>query len=154
MLWLFNYSCLLQRYGIFLIAPTFRSLLFVFMLTYVKNWMVFKDLRMAFFGQKSESSYLCNVFFIVLDLRLTRNGLSGVLFFCLFSHNLYKVQPSFRHHNSNLDASRHSLLRCQGGGSYVAHKQAKQTGLYNIDERLKRGTWLLPKNDLSSERVD
>ena len=29
-----------------------------------------------------KSFYLCNVFFIVLDLRLTRLGLGGVLFLC------------------------------------------------------------------------
>ena len=31
-----------------------------------------------------KSFYLCNVFFIVLDLRLTRLGLGGVLFLCLY----------------------------------------------------------------------
>ena len=29
--------------------------------------------------------YLCNVFFIVLDLRLTRLGYSGIPFFCPFA---------------------------------------------------------------------
>ena len=40
---------------------------------------------MHFFWQNpcifSKSTYLCNVFFIVLDLRLTRLGYSGIPFF-------------------------------------------------------------------------
>ena len=61
-------------------------------------------------------------------------------FFAFFRIIYIRCNHHFRHHNSTLDASRHGLLRCQGGGSYVAHKQAKQTGLSNINERLKRGT--------------
>ena len=39
----------------------------------------------------AESPYLCNVFFIVLDLRLTKDWLSGIdsLFFCLYVYNRY-----------------------------------------------------------------
>ena len=36
------------------------------------------------FGRITESHYICNVFFIVLDLRLTKDWLSGIdsLFLC------------------------------------------------------------------------
>ena len=37
-----------------------------------------------FFGSLKGKSYLCNVFFIVLDLRLTRLGYSGIPFFFPF----------------------------------------------------------------------
>ena len=44
---------------------------------------------MHFFRQKPciflKSMYLCNVFFIVLDLRLTRLGYSGIPFFLPFT---------------------------------------------------------------------
>ena len=44
---------------------------------------------MHFFRQKPciflISMYLCNVFFIVLDLRLTRLGYSGIPFFLLYT---------------------------------------------------------------------
>ena len=41
----------------------------------------------------AESPYLCNVFFIVLDLRLTKDWLSGIdsLFFMLFSQQKHSV---------------------------------------------------------------
>jgi hypothetical protein len=43
----------------------------------------------------AESPYLCNVFFIVLDLRLTKDWLSGIdsLFLCLFLHKLRRSHP-------------------------------------------------------------
>ncbi len=37
-----------------------------------------------FYCKFQGSPYLCNVFFIVLDLRLTKVGLSGALFLCLY----------------------------------------------------------------------
>ena len=37
-----------------------------------------------FLGSLKGKPYLCNVFFIVLDLRLTRLGYSGIPFFCPF----------------------------------------------------------------------
>ena len=43
----------------------------------------------------AESPYLCGVFFIVLDLRLTKDWLSGIdsLFLCLFLHKLRRSHP-------------------------------------------------------------
>ena len=43
----------------------------------------------------AESPYLCNVFFIVLDLRLTKDWLSGIdsLFYVLFSRQIYRHYP-------------------------------------------------------------
>ena len=42
-----------------------------------------------FLGGFARKSYLCNVFFIVLDLRLTRLGYSGIPFF--FAHKSKKT---------------------------------------------------------------
>ena len=43
----------------------------------------------------AESPYLCSVFFIVLDLRLTKDWLSGIdsLFYVLFSRQIYRHYP-------------------------------------------------------------
>ena len=38
-----------------------------------------------FLGRLKGKPYLCNVFFIVLDLRLTRLGYSGIPFFLSYS---------------------------------------------------------------------
>ena len=57
----------------------------------------------------AESPYLCNVFFIVLDLRLTKDWLSGIdsLFLCFFpSKNIaslsgrdgYPIPRIYRHY--------------------------------------------------------
>ena len=45
--------------------------------------------------RNQEKPYLCNVFFIVLDLRLTKDWLSGIdsLFLCLFLHKLRRSHP-------------------------------------------------------------
>ena len=40
--------------------------------------------------------YLCNVFFIVLDLRLTKVGLSGALFYVLKSNATGSIGSTFR----------------------------------------------------------
>ena len=40
-----------------------------------------------------KSFYLCNVFFIVLDLRLTRLGLGGAPFFLPFIEKYVKLWP-------------------------------------------------------------
>jgi len=43
------------------------------------------DAKKTFFlGSLKGKPYLCIVFFIVLDLRLTRLGYSGIPFFCLY----------------------------------------------------------------------
>ena len=46
--------------------------------------------------RQPKSPYLCSVFFIVLDLRLTKDWLSGIdsLFLCLFLHKLRRSHPN------------------------------------------------------------
>ena len=54
-----------------------------FYLMYVKNKCGFYERVGCFCLVSQEKAYLCNMFFMVLDLRLTKVGLGGARFFAL-----------------------------------------------------------------------
>ena len=59
-------------------------------------------------------AYLCNVFFIVLDLRLTKVGLSGALFLCPYPSCLRRHSLPFLHttgHKKRMRLATHPLLK-------------------------------------------
>lgn len=49
---------------------------------YIKNEGIFFEENTLIAMIKRKDAYLCTKFFMVLDLRLTKVGLGGALFFC------------------------------------------------------------------------
>ena len=69
---------------------------------------------MHFFWQNpcifSKSTYLCNVFFIVLDLRLTRLGYSGIPFFLSLYARVFKIHNIFMYGFDKMNTLREASI--------------------------------------------
>ena len=63
-----------------------------------------------FLGSLKGKPYLCNVFFIVLDLRLTRLGYSGISFFCPFREKRCDIRSFYPFLRTFLLRDNHSNL--------------------------------------------